>query len=152
MLHSVFSPKHCSAARAIRYLGLALAIVATTNYGSAQYTPLISGGAGFLTSTNSGKTTYLPIIEPLLAAPVGRHILVESRAALLESFSPTGNQPGYNHTHFMGLTYLQGDYVAASHVTVVGGEFLIPFNTYNERLSPIWIGNFQDGPLIAPLG
>jgi hypothetical protein len=38
------------------------------------------------------------------------------------------------------------------HVTLVGGSFLIPFGTYNERLSPIWISNFQDGPLIGPLG
>jgi hypothetical protein len=35
---------------------------------------------------------------------------------------------------------------------VVGGSFLIPFGTYNERLSEIWIENFQDGPLIASLG
>jgi hypothetical protein len=35
---------------------------------------------------------------------------------------------------------------------VVGGSFLIPFGTYNERLSPIWIGNFQDAPLISSLG
>jgi hypothetical protein len=108
---------------------------------------------GFFTSTNAGKTTYIPIVEPLLAAPLGQHVLVESRAALLESFSPhSANQPGYSHSHFAGLTYLQGDYIASRHFTVVGGEYLIPFNTYNERLSPIWIGNFQDGPLIAPLG
>ena len=127
--------------------------VATAHSGFAQDTPLISGGAGFLTSTNAGKTTYLPIIEPLVAAPVGQHILVESRAALLESVSENGgNRGGYSHSHFIGLTYLQGDYIASRHFTIVGGYFLIPFNTYNERLSPVWIGNLQDGPLIAPLG
>jgi hypothetical protein len=106
-----------------------------------------------LTSTNDGNTTYLPIFEPLLAAPLGSKILIESRAALLESFSAAGaSQSGYSHTHFIGLTYLQGDYLASRPFTVVGGDYLIPFNTYNERLSPIWIGNFQDGPLIAPLG
>lgn len=121
--------------------------------GGAQETPLISGGVGFLTSTNGGNTNYLPIIEPLLAAPIGQHFLIESRAALVESFSPKGNgQPGYNHTFDAGITYLQGDYLASPHLTVVGGSFLIPFGTYNERLSPVWIGNLQDGPLIASLG
>jgi hypothetical protein len=113
-------------------------------------TPLLSGGIAFLTSTPGGNTTYMPLIEPLIAAPVGSHLLIESRAALLETFSP--GTSGYNHTHFVGLTYLQGDYIANPHLTVVGGSFLLPFNTYNERLSPVWIGNFQDGPLIASLG
>jgi hypothetical protein len=116
----------------------------------AQDTPLLSGGIGFLTSTNAGNTTYLPIIEPLLAAPVGPHVLVESRAALLETFSPGGN--GYKHSHFVGLTYLEGDFLAGPHLTVVAGSYLLPFATYNERLSPVWISNLQDGPLIANLG
>jgi hypothetical protein len=122
-------------------------------YGDAQNTPLLSGGVGFFTSTNSGQTSYQPLFEPLLAAPIGSRLLIESRAILLESFSPKGgNQPGYDHSHFISLTYLQGDYTLTSHVTVVGGTFLIPFNTYNDRLSPIWIGNFQTGPLTADLG
>lgn len=140
-------------AHAIRNALLALAFLAIAHRGSAQNTPLISGGVGFFTSTNGGSTSYLPITEPLLAAPLGQHILVESRAALLESFAPNGgNQPGYSHSHFIGLTYLQGDYIASRHFTVVGGYYLIPFNTYNDRLTPIWIGNFQDVPLILSLG
>jgi hypothetical protein len=108
---------------------------------------------GFFSNTNGGNTSYLPIIEPLIAAPIGRSLLIESRAALLEQFTPkAGSQSGYDHTHFVGLTYLQADYLAAPHATVVAGSFLIPFNTYNERLSPLWINNFQDGPLIASLG
>lgn len=153
MLGSALSLKHRSAANTIRYLGFALAAVAIAHYCCAQDTPLISGGVGFFTSTNGGNTIYYPVNEPLLAAPLGQHVLVESRAALIETFAPNdGNQPGYDHTHFIGLTYLQGDYVASRHFTIVGGDYLIPFNTYNERLSPIWIGNFQDGPLIAALG
>lgn len=130
-----------------------LAMLCAAWHATAQDTPLLSGGIAFLTNTNGGNTTYLPIMEPLLAAPIGNRLLIESRAALTESFTPNGNgQPGYNHTHFVGLTYLQGDYIAANHLTLVAGSFLTPFGTYNERLSPVWIGNLQDGPLIASLG
>jgi hypothetical protein len=126
---------------------------AAAQYGIAQNTPLISGGVAFFHNTNGGNTSYQPLIEPLIAAPVGSHFLIESRATLLENFAPKGDgQPGYDHTHFAGFTYLQGDYIASPHLTIVGGSFLLPFNTYNDRLSPVWVGNFQDGPLIASLG
>lgn len=115
---------------------------------AAQDVPLISGGVGFFTnttnSTGGSSTSYQPHIEPLIAAPLGKSLLVESRAILLEEFSPNGNgQPGYTHSHFADLIYLQGDYVASAHLTVVAGSFLLPFNTYNDRLSPIWIGIFK---------
>jgi hypothetical protein len=140
-------------ARSVEPIALALAILCAGRYGSAQDTPLLSGGVGFFTSTNGGNTTYQPIIEPLLAAPVGQHVLIESRAALIETYAPRSNGlSGYDHTFFGGLTYLQGDAILTPHVTLVGGSFLIPFGTYNERLSPIWISNFQDGPLVSSLG
>jgi hypothetical protein len=139
--------------RSARSIALALAILFAAHDGATQNTPLLSGGVGFLTNTNAGRTTYTPIIEPLLAAPIGQHLLIESRAALLDTFAPNGGgQPGYDHTHFVGLTYLQGDYIASPHFTIVGGSFLLPFGTYNERLTPIWISNFQDSPLITSLG
>jgi hypothetical protein len=139
--------------RPARFVTFVLATFCVVQYGAAQDTPLLSGGVGFFTNTNAGSTSYQPIIEPLLAAPIGSHFLIESRATLLENFAPNGDgQPGYDHTHFAGFTYLQGDYIASPHLTIVGGNFLLPFNTYNDRLSPIWIGNFQDGPLIAGLG
>ncbi|MGA8731454.1 MAG: hypothetical protein WB608_22035 [Terracidiphilus sp.] len=119
----------------------------------AQEIPLISGSTGFVTSTNGGNTTYIPILQPVLAAPIGTHVLVESRATLLESFFPKGaDRPGYTSSPFLGLTYLQADVIASSHLTLVAGEFLTPFGTYNERLTPLWIGNFQNAPLIFPLG
>jgi hypothetical protein len=119
----------------------------------AQDTPLLSGGVGFFTNTTAGQTSYLPIIDPVIAAPIGNRILIESRAALLESYFPKGGgQTGYDHAHVISLTYLQGDFIASRHLTVVAGSFLTPFGTYNERLSPFWINNLQDGPLIASLG
>lgn len=120
---------------------------------AAQDVPLISGGVGFFTSSNAGSTSYQPHIEPLIAAPIGPSLLFESRAVILEEFSPKGGgQSGYNHMHFADLIYMQGDYLASKHLTVVGGSFLLPFNTYNDRLSEIWIEDLQDGPLIAGLG
>ncbi len=124
-----------------------------TPHVAAQDTPLISGGVGFFTSTNGGNTTYVPTISPVLVAPLGQHLLVESRANLIELFFPKPpGQSGYTSEPFLSLAYLQLDYLATSHLTVVGGEFLTPFGTYNERLTPIWISNFQDAPLITSLG
>jgi hypothetical protein len=136
--------------RSLKYAMLAAALSLTALRAVAQDMPLLSGGIAFLTSTRAGNTTYTPIIEPLLAAPIGSQLLIESRAALLESFSP--GQTGYSHSHFIGITYLQGDFLVSPRLTVVAGDFLLPFSTYNERLSPVWIGNFQDGPAIASLG
>jgi hypothetical protein len=153
MLHPLLKLRLSRFTRSARLAAFSLAMLCTARYEIAQDVPLLSGGVGFFTSTDAGQTTYSPTIQPLLAAPIGPHLLVESRAILLESFAPDGdNQPGYDHTHLVSLTYLQGDYVASSHVTIVGGSFLIPFNTYNDRLSPIWIGNFQQGPLTVGLG
>jgi hypothetical protein len=118
-----------------------------------QNTPLISGGVGFFSNTTGGQTSYLPIIEPLIAAPIGNRILIESRSAIVESIFPKGGgQPGYDHVYNAAITYLQGDYIASQHLTLIGGSYLVPFGTYNERLSPLWINNLQDGPLIASLG
>jgi len=129
---------------------------AVANAGAQDSIPLISGGTGFFSNTSGGQTSYLPIIEPLLAAPIGQHLLIESRAAVVDSIFPYSEGqagfPGDNHVFTMGLTYLQGDYIASRHLTIVGGSFLLPFGTYNERLSPVWISNFQDGPTIASLG
>jgi hypothetical protein len=134
-----------------RYIALVFIVLSFVRNASTQQMPLISGGAGFLTSTNGGSTSYLPIIEPLIAAPLGSHLLIESRGVLVESIFPDGHG-GYDHSRSFGLTYLQGDYIATPHLTIVGGSFLIPFGTYNERLSPVWINNLQDGPLISSLG
>lgn len=119
----------------------------------AQYAPYISGGGGLITSTKGGNTTYIPVIAPEIVGSLGKHLLVESRAAILESYFPRGGgQPGYEHDAFLGLSFLQADILASRHITVVAGEFLTPFGTYNERLSPIWISNFSEAPLIYSIG
>ena len=132
---------------------LIMCALSFTLHTAAQNTPLISGGVGFFTSTNGGNTTYTPVLSPVLVAPLGQHLLVESRANIIESFFPKGSgQTGYTSSPFIALSYLQLDYLATPHITAVTGLFLTPFGTYNERLSPIWISNFQDAPLITSLG
>jgi hypothetical protein len=132
-------------------IGTVLLLVALARTSFAQDLPLISGGAGFVTSTKGGNTTYLPVVSPLLAAPLGKHILVESRATVLQSWFPKPGG-GYQRDTFAGLDFLQADIVAGRHTTVVAGQFLTPFGTYNERLTPIWISNFEEAPLIYSVG
>jgi hypothetical protein len=153
MRHPIPKTSSFTIARQAKIATAALLLFGAIASCPGQETPLISGGVGFFTNTSGGNTNYLPIMEPLIAAPIGKNLLIESRAALDESFSPnTNGQTGYSHSHFVGLTYLQGDFTAVPHVNVVAGSFLLPFGTFNERLSPIWINNFQDGPLIQSIG
>jgi len=136
-----------------RMVLVAIAVEALNLSASAQNDPYVSGGAGFITSTKGGNTSYIPVIAPAFVAPIGDRLLVESRATILESFFPRGgNQSGYDHEHFADLSYLQADILASRYTTIVGGEFLTPFGTYNERLSPIWVSNFSEAPLIFSLG
>jgi hypothetical protein len=112
---------------------------------------MLSGGTGFLSYTDGGKTSYEMIASPLIAVPVGPYLFFEDRGNLLESITPA-KTGGYNTSHFFGLSYMQADVIADKHVTLVGGYFLTPFGTYNERLTPIWISNFQDAPLTYGIG
>ena len=113
--------------------------------------PMVSGGIGFFSNTNKGSTSFSPTVMPLVAIPAGDHLLFETRLYSLESVTPRNGESDQTKL-FNGLTYLQLDYLATSHITFVAGKFLTPFGTYNERLSPIWIDNFQDAPLIFSIG
>ena len=132
----------------IRILLLAAATSASS---PAQYTPLLSGGAGFFTNTNAGNTSYIPTISPVLEMPLTDRVLIEAKADLLESIFPRP-RTGYDTQHFAGLSYLQADLQAAPQVTITAGYFYTPFNTFQERLSPIWISNFVNGPLVSSIG
>ena len=144
---------HVLSSKTTALVATAFLLVGATSEVRAQDTPLISGAVAFYSNTNGGRTTYLPIVEPVLVAPIGDKLLIESRAVVIESISPKLNgQPGTDHSHIATFVYLQGDIHVAPYLTVVAGDFLLPFNTYNERLSELWIGNFQDGPLITSIG
>jgi hypothetical protein len=116
------------------------------------YVPIVSGGIGMFSSTNEGFTFMQPVLAPVLALPLGSHLLIESRADLRGLFQQN-NETGPFHGSFTAtLEYLQADYVVNRHLTVTAGRFLTPFGTYNERLTPIWIRNLQDAPIIFAIG
>jgi hypothetical protein len=137
--------------RLVRFVAMAVMPSLVAVSGAAQNTPLISGGLGFFTSTTGGNTNYFPYGTPVLVAPLGSHLTVETRATLIETFYPKA-QTSYQHSFFKTMDYLQADVFAGRHATVVGGEFLTPFGTYNERLTQIWIETLQNLPLIYGVG
>src|SRR6202451_19308 len=114
--------------------------------------PIISGGAGFLSSTQGGTNVLQPVLAPVLAVPLGDHWLIESRADLREVYFQQGPGGPYTNEGFTTLEYLQLDYNASSHLTISAGRFLTPFNIYNERITPIWISKIQDAPYVAAIG
>jgi len=135
-----------------RIIVFALAALCAAQYGKGQDIPLISGGIGFFTSTNGGNTNYEPYVEPVLVAPLGNHFLVETRATVSDTFAPKTGDGYQRNPVFKTMNYLQAEAFAGPHLTVVAGEFLTPFGTYNERLTQIWLENFADVPLIYGAG
>ncbi len=144
------------AQRAIPRLAMfTVAIVAcacAASAAAAQDVPLISGGVGFFSNTKGGNTNLLLYVKPELVAPLGRHVLVETRASVVDGWASKASGGYTRSAVFKTLDYLQGDIFAGPHLTIVGGEFLTPFGTYNERLTQLWIENFQDAPLIYGAG
>src|SRR6202034_2386961 len=101
-----------AASKALLALGALCCAVLVPAQDAPQSVPLISGGVGFFTNTNGGNPTYFQVLSPVLAAPIGSHLLVASRATLLETFFPKGgDQVGYTSSPFLCLNYLQGDYL-----------------------------------------
>lgn len=111
--------------------------------------PILSGGTGFITSNEPGRTTFTPIFDPVLLVPIGDRWLVESRAEFTGDFQ---NDNGIRGVVEKEVDYLQLDYIANRYLTVTVGRFLTPFGIYNERLYPVWIRDLQTTPLIFPIG
>ena len=116
-------------------------------------TPIISGGVQYLSTTSGGATIFQPLISPVVAIPIGERWLIESRATFDEVIlRENGSSGPYHALPFLNVDYLQLDFVASPRLTITVGQFLTPFNIYNERLSPVWIHNLADAPLIAGIG
>jgi hypothetical protein len=119
----------------------------------AQDAPLISGAVGFLSTTNGGATFFQPVLAPVADVPLGDKFLFEARGDLRGFVARQNFTDGPYEGQFFGtLEYAQLDYLASKRLTISVGRYLTPFNTYNERLSAIWIHNLPDAPLIYPIG
>lgn len=134
------------------WTGLLLATLGTNLSDAQDLVPVISGAAGFQYSKDAGQTSLQPIITPVVLVPLGSRFMVEASAELQGFVARSGPGEPYEGQFFGTLQYLQLDYVVNSHVTIVAGRFLTPFDIYNERLGPMWIHNVQDAPLIYPIG
>jgi hypothetical protein len=135
------------------FWALLLAAASGLTLSAQSATPVISGSLQYLSTTGGGTSTFQPIISPVVAIPIGDRWLIEARATLDEYVSREGGAASpYHASTFCDADYLQLDYIASSHLTVTVGQFLTPFNIYNERLSANWIRNLADAPLIAGIG
>ena len=105
-----------------------------------------------LGSANAGVDFFQPVLTPVVAAPIGSHLLAEARWDFREFYNQDNRTGPYHSTFFKSTQALQLDYLANRRLTVVAGRFLTPFNTYNERLSAVWQQNFQDAPIVSALG
>ena len=138
-----------------RVFGVALFLLFSCSQLPAQSesSPILSGGVQFLSTTNGGVTFFQPTIAPVLVAPLGDHWLFESRVTVDEFVGRENGATGPYHANTLtSIDYLQLSYIVNPHLTVTVGEFLTPFNIYNERLSPVWIHNVADAPSIAGIG
>jgi hypothetical protein len=125
------------------------ALVAQTS-DNVRPVPILTGNAGYFTTSDNGTTELVPEINPVLLVPMGDRWLIESRAEFYGQFDSAKGQP-YSGEVYKQLDYLQADYIANPYLTVTAGRFLTPFGIYNERLYPIWIRDLQQVPLIFPL-
>jgi hypothetical protein len=130
-----------------------LLLFASVSLSAQSAVPIISGGAQFLSTTEGGVTFFQPVIAPVVAVPLGEHFLIESRATFDELiFRENGASGPYHAKTFSSIDYLQLDYIVNPHLTIVVGDFLAPFNIYNDRMSAVWIHDIGDPPLIAGVG
>lgn len=144
--------EQCTKAKGSLYLLASLMTFLMAREVSAQYVPIVSGGLVFTGSTNKGSTNFQPVVTPVVVAPLGEHFLAEGRFDFRGLIQESGNTGSYDAQYFSSIDYLQLDAIVAPKLTISGGRFLIPFGTYNERLTPEWIRKFQDVPIIFPIG
>ena len=119
----------------------------------AKPIPILSGGAAFVPTWDSGDPTLVSIVSPVLLVPVSRNLMFESRAEFEGDFvRRNGDSGDFTGAIEKSLEYAEFDYIGNKYITFTAGRFLTPFNIFNERLYPNWIRDTQTDPLIYPIG
>lgn len=119
----------------------------------AGFVPVISGGLGYVYHVQGGVPTLEPQINPVLLAAFGKHVLFETRTDFTGFFNRRNGTSGdYTGQVFKTVEFVQLEWLANTHATPVLGRYLMPFGIYPERLTPIWIANIQEYPLIYGIG
>jgi hypothetical protein len=123
------------------------------NHNNAGHIPVISGAIGYIYNVNGGVPALSPQINPVLLVPFGSHVLLESHTDFIGFFQRKYLTHGpYTGKVFKSVESAQVDWLANTHLIAVAGRYLIPFGLYNERLSPLWIHDLQDGPITSAIG
>jgi hypothetical protein len=119
---------------------------------SERPVPILTGSAGFFASGNGGERELIPVVMPVVLAPLGDRWLVEARGEFKGDFEKPAGSGSFGGSVEKELDYAQIDFIANAKVTITAGRFLTPFGSYNERLYPIWIRSLQPVPTIFPIG
>lgn len=114
--------------------------------------PLLTGGAGFITTFDGGEPHLGPIVAPVVLLPLAQRWLFETRGAFEADLVQVPGESGFHGQLVKALDYAEVDFIVNRYVTVTAGRFLTPFDIYNERYYPVWIRNLQTDPLILPIG
>ncbi len=101
-----------------------------TGYGGAGYNALFADGA---TPNN-----FSAIFAPIMLFQISDRFLFEGELEFEIEDGVTGTS----------LEYAQVDMALNNNLTLMAGKFLLPFNTYSERLHPTWINRLVSGPAL----
>ncbi len=105
---------------------------------SGEAKSVLTGSAeATFTSARHAASNFSAVFEPILLWHINDHLLFEGELELeLEG----------NHT-LTKLEFAQIDWSLNDNLTLIGGKFLNPMNTYVERYVPTWIRKLPDNPL-----
>src|SRR5580692_3640261 len=105
---------------------------------SAGYVPVISGAFAYIQNANGGSQSLAPQINPVLLVPMGHSLLFDAHVDFTGFFTRQNGTSGpYGGEVFKTIEDAQLDWLADSHMIVVGGRYILPFGLYHERMSPV---------------
>ncbi len=111
--------------------------------------PVVAGNGSFITTFQTGQQLLVPGVDPILLLPAGDRFLLEAEGEFEGDFLHQKN--AWDNGRDTRIDYIQLDFIANRHLTVVVGRYLTPFGIFNERLHPPWIKYLQPNPLIYRL-